>query len=254
MKLSFHRGTILRADGSSVALRFAWDQLRPEAVLLDEGGRTPYEVVRLSQDLYSSHCEEFGQIALAKTPWWAELPTPFSGSGLWMSYQGFAEGIWHDGVFGRFEASQWTDLVMPGAPFTLELGRSQLAIEDASAFFLSEKFFAQKQSLVQAVKALFPLGFALKTQVESHGSKADHVLSLLLLRLAFPEARLGILPSDVAWKRLAQNLNIEALKFPLPNVISLESFGPHEKILDLLRWQQGRSPFIPERLLASLLD
>ena len=248
MRISFHRGTILRANSSSLALNFSWDQIRPEAVLLKQGERSPYQMVQLSAELYSFQSEEFGQI-----PWWAELPTPFPGRGLWMSFQGIWQGVWHDGVFGRFEDSRWTDIVMPGAPFTLELGRSHLAIEDASGFFRGEMHSAQKQSLIQAVKALFPVGFSRKTQVLCNGSKADFVLGLLLLRLGFPEARFAILPIDVGWKRLAQNLNIEPLRSPEQEICILETFGPHEKVLDLLCWQQSRSPFIPAHLLASLL-
>lgn len=254
MKLSFHRGTLVKADGSSSALSLSWAHQCPQAFLLGNlGERTPHHLHPISDGFYTAEHPVFGHMALAKMPWWSELPAPPAEKGVWLSYQGMFEGIWHDGIFGRYEDFQWTDLVMPGAKFTLEFGSSQLPLEDPQGFFEQEKFFAQKQSLIYCMKAQFPRISHQPLSLGSSGSSADFILGLLLMRLAFPQIRLSILPDSVAWKRLAQNLNIEPLKASATPLTVLGSFGPREKVVDLLCWQQSRSPFIPQHLLNSLL-
>lgn len=261
-RLVFSRGTLIQATGAKpsasppVALTFSWEKNEPSGYFSEGGRESSLTLRKISDDLYQAEDPIFGEIYLAKTPWWSELPSPPANRGVWLSYQGFFSGIWHDGVFGRFEDGQWTDLILPGPAFHLEFGRSRLALEDPLEFWQDEKHFAQKQSLVASMRERYPNGFPAPTLIKSTDSAADSILSLLLLRLAFPHARFHTEPKDPAWKRLAQNLNIEPLKEPFrgPELFSPASLGPREKLLELLFWQQKKSPFIPLNLWASLSD
>lgn len=194
-----------------------------------------------------------------RKPWWSELPALPQGSGLYISYQGFAGShlsdpmLWCDGVCGRFVDGRWTDLVLPGPAFSLELGRSTLPLDCVEQFWADEKWFARKQSLILCMRALHPDGFDAKTQlVVPKELDPESVLSLLLFRLAFPKNEFCLETPDVRLKRLAQNLNIEPLKdaFRGPRVFLPQNLGPREKILELLSWQQEKSPFIPINLWA----
>lgn len=257
MRISFSRGQIVKAAGSmdSAAFAFSWEQDRPFVKTRGVDGRFVLE--RVTNRHYVLHGTELGSIHLTRKAWWEDLPELPADSGLWLSYQGFVDGIWHDGAFGRFVNGSWTDLVLSGAAFILELGRSELAIDDLEEFYSDFKFLSQKGSLIVAMLKQFSIRAGETCEMIQTGGDADFLLQLLLMRLAFPTIELSLSPKNVAWKRLAQNLNIQILREGngqrsgrrLP---CLPSLGPREKVIDFLRWQQAQSPFIPQKLFLDL--
>jgi hypothetical protein len=249
MMLSFSRARISKAvDGLSAPSRLlaiAWEDASPSI-----DGK-PLE--RVFDETYRFEEPTFGPIIVSRSPWWSDLPTPLGEEGLWLSYQGYFNGIWCDGVFGRWVDGHWVDLILPGPAFRWNISRSLLPIEDVAAFWSEEKFFAQKQSLVLAVRRAFDNDLRMPLFLQSHECPVHFVLHMLLFRLAFPDRTIQILPSDAAWKRLAQNLNISPLKVHPANPPMVgPQLGPREKLLELIQWQQSKSPFIPQNLLSSL--
>ncbi len=249
MILSFSRGRITKAaDGSShpsAALSLVWEGECPTL-----GGKA---LERLSDDLYRYEDADLGAVFLSKQAWWSDLPLIRGESGIWMSYQGFSQGVWCDGVFGRWAEGQWVDLILPGPSFEWGLSRSARAIDDVSDFWEEEKFLAQKLSLIEAVRHAFVIKGTAAIYLKPSGCLVQFLMHMLLFRLAFPQRAIEILPADPSWKRLAQNLNITVLKAD-PKVESIQGIdlGPKAKLLELIHWQQSKSPFIPLNLLTIL--
>ncbi|RZA16746.1 MAG: hypothetical protein EOP10_24035 [Proteobacteria bacterium] len=249
MMLSFSRGRITKAvDGSShpsAALSFVWEGDFPTL-----SGKT---LVRLSDGLYRYDHADLGPIFLSKQPWWTDLPLIRGERGLWMSFQGFSEGVWCDGIFGRWAEGRWVDLILPGPSFEWGLSRSTLAIEDVSEFWSEEKFLAQKLSLIEAVRLVFASTGVVPIYLKRMDCDVQFLMHMFLVRLAFPLRSIQVFPADPSWKRLAQNLNISVLKSePSIPAAACIDLGPKEKLLELIHWQQSKSPFIPINLFTSL--
>ncbi len=252
------RGTIVKASESSVALTFFWENDSPKAYSTLEGVRTELEISERDPEHWVCSVVDVGTIVLGRSPWWSEWPGVSFETGFYLSFQGFYQGYWHDGIVGQKVDGVWTDIVLPGAKFTLKLGRSTKAIDEVQEFWRDEKFFARKQSLILSMREHFRDLHSAYLVERGSLNDAEFVLFILLLRLAYPKLRLWLEPKDVAFKRLAQNLNYEIARsgVSVPNLKLAypRSLGPKVEILELLRWQNRRSPFIPSHLFGIIQD
>ncbi len=272
MKHVFQRGSVRSsAEADSVLFRFGsppqhspgstysceWEGPQPTVTLTtyDHSENVPLLLLKEGAGGYSFSHPQFGSIVLVKALWFQDRPQIQGERGAVMSFQGWSQGSWCDGVYGRWEHSQFTDLILSGSPFQVEWGRSFAPPLNIDAWYDKHKFLAQKMSLIEAVRSHYKASIRRDLQLQMDLCTVEEVLTFLLLRLAFPKQKFSFFPRCEGQKRLAQNLNFTVLREPSKKVCLLPllvDWGSNESVRNLLEWQMRKSPFIPGKIWADL--
>ncbi len=270
MKYLFQRGSgPLSAPADGTLFRFGkapafslgpcyscdWSGAEPTVILTHGSAQHSIALRQHLAFTYSFSHDACGLIYLDKCLWFEARPKTFGSDGILLSFQGWDQGLWHDGVYCRWRKGQINDLILPGVSFRGEWGLSSEPLANVFDWFADEKYFAQKQSLILAVQMGWGERMASGTTLELIGENRQELLSLLLFRLAFLQNQFFLLPKSSSWKRLAQNLNITPLNADdsrRPKLSMAIEWGPSKVVHDLLQWQLRLSPFIPKNLWSEL--
>jgi len=253
----FHFGT---SPGLSVDPCYSchWLDPEPQVTLTHGSVQLAIPLEKIDESTYSFSHAAFGMVYLVKCPWYQARPAIRAADGVTMSFQGWDQGIWYDGIYSCQRAGRLTDIILPGAAFQVQFGDNKRCSAPANVddWFAGERFFAQKQSLIHAARERWGSSLSGETVLAVEEGSAEEILSLLLFRLAFLAANFVLVPKDEGLKRLAQNLNIMTQRSLDPNRPSLAmaiDWGSSSAVHELLRWQLNKSPFIPGRLWARLV-
>ena len=247
-------------DISSPASTFScqWDGSVPKLIHSKHDRSENVSLVPPNEDLgvYSFSHPAFDSIQLVKRSWFEDRPQIWGEQGAMMSFQGWSNGQWCDGVYAHWQNARFTDLILPGGAFQVEWGRASQPLNGIEEWCAEQKHFAQKMSLIEAVRAKFTDQFGPETVLDMPSGSFEEVLTVLLLRLAFPQQRFGLIPKNKGQKRLAQNLNITPLRSARKNEAALSAnidWGSSESVHKLLEWQLRQSPFVPLKLWNELI-
>lgn len=179
-----------------------------------------------------------------------------SGAGVYLPLQGWRSDLWKDGPILHFSVDGPMNIVLAGRAGTLRAEEGE-AIPDWDDFCVQNRLASWKDSLIEAYQRRWPAREA--SVLDLTRWDAGTLAHLVLLRLAFPEARffLDALPKEQspAWRRLAQNLNIEIPRHSLaaiPRFAEPSAWGTDEFIRAFLVELQQTSPFVPKHLAEAL--
>ena len=226
-----------------------WSAPSPQVIFTQPNLIQTISLTRFSSDLYSFSHIEFGSIVLSKRSWFDEYIGVEGGRELLLSYQGWGQDHWYDGVYAVRNELGLTDLVLSGSRFQWVVGERNEVLIDGMGWMREHSQDARKQSLIEAVRQKYP--FMGDGEVCPRIWNLETAANLLLLRLAFPECQFFIRTADVFWRRLAQNLNIKPLKEidPVRKIQLIDiHWGSDSAIEEFMFWQIRRCPFIPTKL------